>query len=158
MELFAWIFLFSTCLFKISNENTRTRCEICWKLTIKTPEWRHWHRSGVFIVNFDHIFHLVLAFLLLTLSKYVQVGLEQNLVYQVLVYTASSWKYKQAEMLNITNSYTGTEQEWCINWNKPQNVYFVSNKKQHLIRRQSNTNCVKVFEKILFISSFNKTR
>ena len=24
------------------------------KLTIKTPEWRHWRRSGVFIVNFEH--------------------------------------------------------------------------------------------------------
>ena len=27
-------------LFKVNNRNTRTRCEICSKLTIKTPE-RH---------------------------------------------------------------------------------------------------------------------
>ena len=33
--------------------NTRTRCEICLKLTIKTPERRHWRRSGVFIANFE---------------------------------------------------------------------------------------------------------
>ena len=29
-------------------------------LTVKTPERRHW-RSGVFIVNFEHILHLVLV-------------------------------------------------------------------------------------------------
>ena len=28
-------------LFKVNNKNTRTRCEICSKLTIKTPERRH---------------------------------------------------------------------------------------------------------------------
>ena len=35
---------------KVNNRNTRTRCEICSKLTIETPE-----RSGVVIVNFKHI-------------------------------------------------------------------------------------------------------
>ena len=30
--------------------------------------YRHWRRSGVFIVNFEHISHLVLVFLLLTLN------------------------------------------------------------------------------------------
>ena len=52
----------------ISNRNTRTRCEICSKLKIKIPERRHWHCSGIFIVNFEHISHLVLVFLLLTLN------------------------------------------------------------------------------------------
>ena len=28
------------------------------KLTIKTPERRHWRLSGVFIFNFEHILHL----------------------------------------------------------------------------------------------------
>ena len=28
------------CMFKVNNRNTRTRCEICSKLTIKTPERR----------------------------------------------------------------------------------------------------------------------
>ena len=56
-------------LFKVSSRNTRTRCEICLTLTIKTPELRHWRRSGVFIVNFKHISYLVLVFLLLTLSR-----------------------------------------------------------------------------------------
>ena len=56
-------------LLKVSNWNTRTKCEICLKLTINTPERRQWRRSGVFIVNFEHISHLVRVFLLLTLSR-----------------------------------------------------------------------------------------
>ena len=40
----------------------------CSKLTIKTPERREWRRSRIFIVNFEHISHLVLVFLLLTLN------------------------------------------------------------------------------------------
>ena len=28
-------------LFKVNNRNTRERCEVCSKLTIKTPERRH---------------------------------------------------------------------------------------------------------------------
>ena len=40
-----------------------------------TPERRHWRRSGVFIVNYEHIWHLVLVFLLLTF-KHVNAVLE----------------------------------------------------------------------------------
>ena len=53
----------------VNNRNTRTRCEICSKLIIKAPERCQWLRSGVFIVNFEHISHVVLMFLLLTLSR-----------------------------------------------------------------------------------------
>ena len=35
-------------LLKVNNRNTKTRCEICSKLTIKTPERR-------LIVNFGHL-------------------------------------------------------------------------------------------------------
>ena len=38
---------------KVDNRNTKKRCEICLKLTINTPERRHWPRSGVFIVNLN---------------------------------------------------------------------------------------------------------
>ena len=55
-------------MFKVYNKNTITRREICSKLTIKIPEERQCRRSGVFIVNFEHISHLVLVFPLLTLS------------------------------------------------------------------------------------------
>ena len=40
-------------MFKVNNKDTRT-----------TP-----HRSGVFIFNFEHISHLALVFLFLTLSR-----------------------------------------------------------------------------------------
>ena len=43
-------------MFKVNNRNTRTRCEICSKLTIKTPERRYFTPySSVFIVNFEQI-------------------------------------------------------------------------------------------------------
>ena len=51
-------------LFKVNNGNTKKRCEICCKLIIKTPE-----RSAVFIDNFEHILHLFIVSLLLTLNK-----------------------------------------------------------------------------------------
>ena len=45
-------------MFKVNNKNTRSRCEICSKLTIKTPERRHENDVNGF----------VLVFLLLTLN------------------------------------------------------------------------------------------
>ena len=61
-------------LLKVENRNTKTRCAICLKLTIKTPEQHHWPRSGVFNINFEHISHLVLVFLLLTLNIQLSTG------------------------------------------------------------------------------------
>ena len=75
-------------MFKVNNRNTRTRCEICSKptikqtperrcvnyvqsskLTIKTPERRHWRRFDVFIVTFKHIsYGAILLSLLLALN------------------------------------------------------------------------------------------
>ena len=40
-------------IFKVKNRNTRARCEISSKLTIKTPERHQWRRSVVFDVNFE---------------------------------------------------------------------------------------------------------
>ena len=74
---------------KVNNRNTKTRCEICSKLTLKTPERRHWSRSTVFTVNFEHVIaswvktlavlfffgnfanihHINVVFLFVTLSK-----------------------------------------------------------------------------------------
>ena len=61
-------FLGSIYLLKVNIRNTRTRCEICSKLTIKTPKQRPLDFSGLFIVNFEHILHFVLVLLLLTLN------------------------------------------------------------------------------------------
>ena len=40
--------------FKVNNKNTRTKCEICSKLTIKTSERFH-RRSSVFNVNYKQV-------------------------------------------------------------------------------------------------------
>ena len=66
-----------TYMFKVNFRNTRTRCEICSKLLIKTPERCRRH-SGVFIVNSEHILHLVLVFLLLTLNMQISTGSVDN--------------------------------------------------------------------------------
>ena len=58
----------SNYLFKVNKITPETR-KICSKLTTKTPERRQCYRSGVFIVNSEHISHLFLVFLLLTLNK-----------------------------------------------------------------------------------------
>ena len=59
-------------LLKVSNRSTRTRCEVCSKLTRKTPEWCHWHNSGVFIGNFEDISdHSTGATLLISLEMII---------------------------------------------------------------------------------------
>ena len=52
--------------FKFNNGNTRTMCETCSKLTMKTAKPR---RTDVFVVNFEQISRIVLVFSLLTLNK-----------------------------------------------------------------------------------------
>ena len=45
-------------MFKVNNRNTRTRCEICSELTIKTPgrrQWRVFYCSSVSFVNFEQV-------------------------------------------------------------------------------------------------------
>ena len=63
-------------LFKVNNRNSRTRCEICLKLMIKTRERRHsryycYKSVSVFIANFGHIWHIYLVLLLLLWPKNV---------------------------------------------------------------------------------------
>ena len=55
-------------LFTVNNSNTRKRCEICSKLTIKSPQ----RCSTVFIVKFEHVSYLFTPFF--TVSP---VGFEQ---------------------------------------------------------------------------------
>ena len=74
-------------LLKGNNRNTRKRCQLCLKLTIKTPIWRCWRYMricqlwacftlfySVFIVNFEHVSHLFLLFLSLTLNQQMFAG------------------------------------------------------------------------------------
>ena len=51
-------------LFKTNNRNIRKSCEICSEIPLKRLEGRF----DIFIVNFKHISHLFLVFLLLSLS------------------------------------------------------------------------------------------
>ena len=44
------------------------------KLTVKTAERHQWRRSGVFIVNSEHISNIILLFLLLTLNMLLPAG------------------------------------------------------------------------------------
>ena len=46
----------------------------------KDTRRRHWRRSSVFIVSFEHISHLVLVFLLLTLKMHLPAGMSSQLV------------------------------------------------------------------------------
>ena len=56
-------------LFKVHNGNTRTMYKISSKLTTKTPEQRHWCRSGVFVINFEQIEHIVLVFSIVEIEQ-----------------------------------------------------------------------------------------
>ena len=51
----------------------RKKCEICSELTMKTLERR---RSGVFIINFEHIIQLLLS--LFVDSEQLNIGSEEN--------------------------------------------------------------------------------
>ena len=56
-----WTLYQHTLICSKSTINSRKRCEICSKLTIKTPEQRQrsqWRCSGVFVVNLELISHL----------------------------------------------------------------------------------------------------
>ena len=65
-------------MLKVKNRNTRKMSVITSKLTIKTPERGQWCRSDVFIVNFEHITHLFLEFLLLTMDKKCFLGFQKD--------------------------------------------------------------------------------
>ena len=50
------------CMCKICKRNTWKRCEICIKATRNAPQWRQRRRFNVFIVNFEHIPQVFIAF------------------------------------------------------------------------------------------------
>ena len=91
-------------MLKVNNKSLILLYWLSSKLIIKTPEWR---RSGVFIVNFEHISNLVLVFILLTLNRYMPTGIDQCVsfilyrkLYAVAIYKFGSfivflcWEHK----------------------------------------------------------------
>ena len=87
-------------LFKINTKNNRKRSEICFKLRIKAPERRQLH---IFIVNFEHISHPFLKFLLVTLNQ--KILARQKLVYSFFAHQLTGFyivSKKVTEMLPFT--------------------------------------------------------
>ena len=98
-------------MFKVNNRNRGTMCGICLKLTTKTPERRLWRRSCVFIFNFEHISHLALLILLLTLSMLMPDGLPFLLEITTLRFTCSK---KNDKISNVNNSHTLAEKHFIF--------------------------------------------
>ena len=98
-------------LFKFNNRNSRTRYEICSKLTIKTPERRHW-RCCLY-VNFKYIVLLLLVFLSLPFITYVIAGWDNSFNFIVIFKLANfiSWNnvpksyYLQNFMITLLNVF-----------------------------------------------------
>ena len=109
-----------TCL-KSTIETLKKRCEICSKLTTKTPERHQWRYSGVFIVNFEHISHLLPLFQLLTFNMWM---LADQCLFQIIVsfqtvilpYGARLWTKADdlSELLQFTNqTFYFLKITWC---------------------------------------------
>ena len=75
---------------KVNSRSTRKRCEICLKITIKTPGRDQQRRSGIFVFKFEHTSHLFLVFLLLTLNKYMLAGYPWTIYFQNPIFLWSS--------------------------------------------------------------------
>ena len=73
--------------------------EICSKLTINTPEWRWWSRSGIFIVNFERrrsgIFIVNFEQILQFLNK-ISLFLKKKTFHIVFERVNAKWKDSQS--------------------------------------------------------------
>ena len=101
-------FLAGINLLKAHDTNTKKKCEIYSKLTIKMPERRHWRRFGVFIVSFEHISYLVLVFLLLTLNILLPAELLLLLNLTISTRRSKLKTYKNANQFDIPHNITET--------------------------------------------------
>ena len=90
-------------LLNVNYRNTRARCEICSKLTIKTSEWSHCCCSAVSIANFEHISCLVQVFLLLTSNMLLLAGLKQIFTKFFLFISRHRLLVKLLQNHNLTN-------------------------------------------------------
>ena len=86
---------------------------MCSKLKISTA----WHRSGVFVVDFDQSQHIDILFLLLTLNKYLSLVCEK----QVIIF----WKHTKKIHLfcnKIYKSYFIQRFIIALNWNNYNHI------------------------------------
>ena len=63
-----YLFCFFFCL---PNKQLLGVSETCSKLTIKTPERLWWHRSGVFVVNFENLSYLLRSVSIVNIEQVV---------------------------------------------------------------------------------------
>ena len=79
------------------------------KSTIKTLEKSHWCRSGVFIVNFEHISNLFLMFLLLTLGIiffcWETILVISNAFAQFIKFVEKRWPFRSNKILSSWLSF-----------------------------------------------------
>ena len=78
-------------LLKVNNGSTRTMCEVCSTLPIKTPEWRYWRGSVVWILNIEQVSHIIMV-LPLTLNMYLLFSFYSN------AYRHKRWRCKILDM------------------------------------------------------------
>ena len=72
-------------LFRDSNRNTRAMCEICLKLTIKSPERHQWHVLVSLLLTLNSVYFFQ-VFSLLTMTIKCRVGnIQLNLLEKVLI-------------------------------------------------------------------------
>ena len=93
---------------------------------MKTPERYQWRCIDVFIVNFEHISHLVLVFLLLNVNKYLPTGLKR-----CSVKSLSSILSILAALCGQIN--TSSKSKIKTLQKCPQTVYFLLNLNSFLI-------------------------
>ena len=103
-------------IFKVSNVNTRARCEIYSKLTIKI----------FYILNNKHILHPVLLLQLLTLSRWMPAGMPSfrkiwtNVRYisHIFEWRCRFWKmFSKTRILKTPRSKTWLTINYCYSFN-----------------------------------------
>ena len=76
--------------------------------TIKTPKRRQWRRSDVFIVNFKHISHFFLMFLLLTLDRWILARITKTFFMQCPLHLHTNL------MKNLARNHYYLKSDWFL--------------------------------------------
>ena len=119
-----------------TNRNTKTKCEICSKLTIRIPERRRWRRFGTGIVNFENIFH---TFFWVLIFDFEQVNKGNVLSGFFLFFYCSFWTIK---------CFPGCLYCWLSTGILPLGLIFISVNWQH-------TQCIGNIEHCNSVSSMH---
>ena len=123
-------------IFRVNNRNTRTRCETCSKLTIKTPERRKWRRSGVFIVNFEHISHLnfehaIAGWLMnVMMNQWIFRPILNYISIHFIVIICAAWKVSIFGVV-LVRIFTHLDWYWEIRSISPYSIWICENRDQN---------------------------